>query len=282
LPFKLSKSGAENSKRILFHRFVGDHSDRAVCSCQTVYGVDVHGVCAQDITRDDSKGNNCGFFRIRRGTNEAGIEAEVVAGVVAKSSDASCSASCKAGIYYPVVAPQADTSDQCHITSFAPSNPCKGDGAAGIRVQLVDAQDTKRHFSGQFDMSGPATAEGVRLPPGLYQVRHAAVDADGALLSPYVLDGGVTIKCAEGKAPEYDACAVRQGDKSTRCVKGACEENTNGEAECTCYSPYSGDRSDKFGSSSFIPHSFVLHASVLQTTHGCTHVVNPLQLRSAH
>jgi hypothetical protein len=270
--------------------------------------VDVHGVCAQDITRDDSKGNNCGFFRIRRGTNEAGIEAEVVAGVVAKSSDASCSASCKRGISkrHIATATQADNNGQCHITSLAPSNPCEGDGVvAGIHVQFVDTQDNKRYFSGQFDMSGPATASGIHLPPGYYAVRHAAAAADGALrarshcrfvpplihftpdsltylvplflkrqcdrtlgalLSPYVDDGAVNIACAKGTAPQYDACAVRQGTASTRCVNGVCVENPNGEAKCTCFSPYGGDRSDRLGSCSFIPPAFVLRVPANHST----------------
>jgi hypothetical protein len=50
-------------------------------------------------------GSDCGYFRIRRGTNELGIEADIVAGMVAPASGGStCTEACGSSIsynYYP-------------------------------------------------------------------------------------------------------------------------------------------------------------------------------------
>ena len=58
-----------------------------------------------NIVPRSASGSDCGFFRIRRGTNELGIEASIVAGMVAPANGGStCTEACGDGItwsYYP-------------------------------------------------------------------------------------------------------------------------------------------------------------------------------------
>jgi hypothetical protein len=54
-----------------------------------------------NIVSSSASGSDCGFFRIRRGTNELGIEAGIVAGMVAPANGGStCTEACGAGISY--------------------------------------------------------------------------------------------------------------------------------------------------------------------------------------
>ena len=54
-----------------------------------------------NVVSSSASGSDCGFFRIRRGTNELGIEASIVAGMVAPANGGStCTEVCGDHIQY--------------------------------------------------------------------------------------------------------------------------------------------------------------------------------------